>query len=341
MGFINTEAATILGTLSDFVGVKSGLALNEQALLTLLGRDEHGRFDDYLALPEGAWVRIDSVVYEEMAEFLLYSVGRLERLNNLVPFAVVYHRYKHDKTALDLFNTISRSCIDFFNSVLADTSRPRGGAIDPTPFLRACRERHGSEGLRIAHDVLTAIAIQQEISSAYSPAGSDWDDVAQLEDLFRSEGLDTQYGRFFDQRYIDYLHRNFDDIDRMNWRKFEGITGEYFDRQGFNVEVGPGRNDDGVDVRVWPAHETLECPPAIIVQCKRQQERVSRVIVKSLYADVLHAGAASGLIVTTSQLAPGARTVLKVRDYPIREADRDTVRQWVSEMRKPGLGTAT
>lgn len=340
MGSINAEAATIFGTLSDFVGVKSGLALNERALLTLLGRDEYGRFDDYLTLPEGAWIRIESVVYEEMAEFLLFSVGRLERINNLVPFATVYHKYKHDKAERDLFEKISQSCVDFFNGVLADPDLPNGHAIDPTPFVRACRRRHGARGLQIALDILTAMAIQQEISSAYAPTGSNWEDVAELEDLFRSEGLDTQYGRFFDQRYIDFLHRNFEDIDRINWRKFEGITGEYFDRQGFNVEIGPGRNDDGIDVRVWPSHDTAEHPPAIIVQCKRQKDHVSKVIVKSLYADVLHAGAASGLIVTTSQLAPGARTVLKVRDYPIHEADRDTVRQWLSEMRKPGLGIA-
>ena len=243
MGSINAEAATIFGTLSDFVGVKSGLALNERALLTLLSRDEYGRFNDYLSLPQGAWIRIESVVYEEMAEFLLFSVGRLERINNLVPFATVYHKYKHDKAERDLFEAISQSCIDFFNGVLADPELPNGHAIDPTPFVRACRQRFGPRGLRIALDILTAITIQQEISSAYSPTGSDWDDVADLEDLFRSEGLDTQYGRFVDQRYIDYLHRNFQDIDRINWRKFEGITGEYFDRQGFNVEnrIGPKR----------------------------------------------------------------------------------------------------
>lgn len=109
MGSINAEAATIFGTLSDFVGVKSGLALNQQALLTLLSRDEYGRFDDYLSLPEEAWIRIESVVYEEMAEFLLFSVGRLERINNLVPFATVYHKYKHDKAESNLFDTILRA----------------------------------------------------------------------------------------------------------------------------------------------------------------------------------------------------------------------------------------
>ena len=162
-----------------------------------------------------------------------------------------------------------------------------------------------------------------------------------MEDLFRSEGLDTQYGSFFDQRYIDYLHRNFDDIDRMNWRKFEGLTGEYFDRQGFRVEMGSGRNDDGVDVRVWPSGELTNSSPAIIIQCKRQRESVSKVIVKALYADILEARAVSGLIVTTSKLAPGARNACSARSYPISEADRDTLRAWIAEMRKPGLGMAT
>jgi restriction system protein len=139
---------------------------------------------------------------------------------------------------------------------------------------------------------------------------------------------------------LDYnlLYRWF---DKINWRKFEGLTAEYFDRQGFQVDVGPGRNDDGVDVRIWPSDESPGGPPAIIVQCKRQRETIKKVIVKSLYADIVHAAAKSGLIVTTSKLSPGARAVCSARRYPIVEADRDTVWTWIVEMRKPGLGMGT
>ena len=91
----------------------------------------------------------------------------------------------------------------------------------------------------------------------------------------------------------------------------------------------------------WPGDEDPAGPPAIIIQCKRQRSLVSKIIVKSLYADVLDSGAASGLIVTTSRLAPGAKAVCRARGYPIGEADRGTVRRWVSEMRKPGLGPAS
>jgi restriction system protein len=67
---------------------------------------------------------------------------------------------------------------------------------------------------------------------------------------------------------------------------------------------------------------------------------VSKVIVKALYTDVTHEAANSGLIVTTSWLSPGAKAVCEARKYPIEEADRETIRTWVHEMRKPGAGIA-
>ena len=331
----------MFGSLSDVVGSKSGLALNERDLRALLAREEDERFVEYLAMQEDDWVRIESVVYEDMVECLLYSVGRLERRHNPLPGGDLYRKYRNDAKTLELVSTISDEFTKFMNRVLDDSSLGRGHKIDVTPFVRTCLEAYGRKGFEIGSNLVDSFAVMLEIQSAHLPAVSEWEDEAELKELFRSEGLETLYGSFFDQRYIDYLHRNFEDIDRINWRKFEGLTGEYFDRQGFRVEMGPGRGDDGVDVRVWPGRELSESPPAIIIQCKRQRQAVSKVVVKSLYADVLDAGASSGLIVTTSKLAPGARDVCAVRSYPIGEADREMVRQWVREMRKPGLGTAT
>jgi restriction system protein len=160
-----------------------------------------------------------------------------------------------------------------------------------------------------------------------------------LEDLFRSESLTTFYGTFFDQRFIDYLAREFEAIDRINWRKFEGLVGEYFHREGFVVTLGPGRGDEGVDARIWPKDaDAASRPPAMLVQCKRQQENVSKVVLKALYADVLHEKAESGLIVTTSALSPGAKKVRSVRSYPIKDADRSALRTWIAQMRSPGSG---
>lgn len=341
MGSISFQAATMFGSLSDGIGVESGLALNGDELRRLLARDERGRFNEYVECDPEDWLRIESVTYEDMAEFLLYSVGRLERPRNNAGIGRLYHKYKHDSATLEVFYKLSGELTDFLNAAIADPKLKPGEKLDPSPFILRASERHGALGLDIAAELIEGFAAQLAIKATVFPNVSEWEDVAQLEDLFRTEGLETQYGRFFDQRYIDYLHRNFDDIDRINWRKFEGLTAEYFDRQGFRVELGPGRNDGGIDVRVWSAKAVPDCPPATIIQCKRQKESVSKVIVKSLYADVLDERADSGLIVTTSKLSPGARAVCVARSYPIDEAHRDTLRTWIEEMRKPGLGMVT
>lgn len=334
---INLSAGSLFGALSDVVGTKSGLALTRERIWKILERD--GRFPEFIGVDDEQWLRIGSIAYEELVEAMLYAVGRLEKLNNQLPVTTLVHKYGRDPGTMATITGVSKLFLDFMDRT--DWNRPAGTKIDPSPFMIAATDKFGRLGLEMSRDVIEAVAVRLELQSAYHPSMRDWKDVVELEDLFKSEGLLDGPDRFVDQRFIDYIHRNFDDIDAINWRKFEGITAEYFARQGYQVDLGPGRNDDGVDVRVWPKDGSVDRPPAIIVQCKRQQAAVSKVIVKALHADVVHHEAKSGLIVTTSRLSPGARTVCQVRNYPIEEADREKVRSWIGEMRKPGMGVAT
>jgi restriction system protein len=119
----------------------------------------------------------------------------------------------------------------------------------------------------------------------------------------------------------------------MQWRKFEGLAGEY--REGYRVEMGSGRADGGVDLRVWRDVQAGDIAPTILVQCKRQKAKVPQVVVKALDADVLNENAESGLIVTTTTLEPGAEMVRVARGYPIRAAERPTLRTWLEDLRTP------
>jgi restriction system protein len=340
MGSITFQAETMFGSLSDNVGVKSGLALTDIEIREMLGRAEHNAFEEYIEAEGEDWLRVESVVYESMFEYLLFSVGRLKKPNNPPPIAALYHKYKKRPKELEVMYKISDAFTAFLNRAMEDPTLGRRKGIDPSPFMQKAADEYGLLGLDIASSLIENFAIQLTLKGAHFPSVSEWSDVIELTELFNSEGLNAQYGTFFDQRYIDYLHKNFEDIDRINWRKFEGLTAEYFVRAGFEVDVGPGRNDDGVDVRAWSTGKRDDEPPALIIQCKRQKSAVSKVIVKSLYADVQHEKAASGLIVTTSRLAPGAKKVCKVRNYPIEAADRKSLREWVEKMHKPGLGSA-
>ena len=146
----------------------------------------------------------------------------------------------------------------------AATATP-GQRIDPTPFVERARAAHGIPGVQIALEYID----DWVTFDTRNPWGAfrrvEWKDTLDLHDLFKSESLNTSYGKFLDQRFIDYLDRNFSDIDRMNWRKFEGLTCEFFDRAGYHVVPGEGRNDGGIDARVWPRKEDVSLPATILV----------------------------------------------------------------------------
>ena len=216
--------------------------------------------------------------------------------------------------------------------------RPGGGPIDLTEFVPKARQRWGVDGAAMATELLDDFLIYMQQSPWGMYRQVQWENILELSGLFQSEELGALYGRFIDQRFIDYLSRNFGSIDAINWRKFEGLTAEFMSRAGLVVEIGPGRNDDNIDIRAWPEGSGNELPPTLLVQCKREKRKVGKVVVKALWADVVAEGAKSGLIVTTTALSAGARKVCSARAYPVREADRGTLKQWIDAMRTPDRG---
>ncbi|WP_408895289.1 restriction endonuclease [Paenibacillus taichungensis] len=210
--------------------------------------------------------------------------------------------------------------------------------IDPSTFVETIITKHGKPGFNMAMEVMGSTIAQQHLSPFSRIRRIDWKDTAELANLFKSGSLETQYGTFFAQRYIDFLGQNFEQISDIHWRKFEALTCEFFERHGYYVEIGPGSNDGGIDARAWQIDPNADGPPAILIQCKRRKDKVDSGVVKALYADVLHENAGRGLIVTTSGLSPSADEVRHAREYPIDQADRSTLKKWIEVMRTPGTG---
>ena len=253
------------------------------------------------------------------------------------PSIALWHKYKKKKDGDKLYKEVMALWTEWMQGDGKEQMESGVKLLDPSSLMLKVLKKHGRRGLAF----LTEFFERLNASITVSP----WSDVRQFEwhneiepkQLFESEGLNSLYGKFFDQRYVDFLNRNFDNVDRMNWRKFEQLTAEYFDRQGFKVDLGPGRGDDGVDVRAWLPNADNPSPH-IIVQCKRQRNPIEKVVIKALYADVVHERATSGLVVTTSRLSRGALETKTARAYPVDVADRDTLKDWLKRMREPGVG---
>jgi restriction system protein len=333
MGAIWFSGASFLGSLSEIVGYKSGLALSTNRFRRLFKRDDY--LKDFWPPALDQSIRIRSEVYEALVARLLFAVGNTDSADT-TPFSIRLYRKYRDLGLEEVFKDTMAIFLQYLQHALKNPSANK--LIDPTPPVEQAKEKHGLIGARIVLDLFKEMDADLHRSPWGRGRNIDWKDVVELESLFKDEKLDAAYGRFFDQRFIDYLHRNFPDIDDINWRKFEGLAAEFFDREGFRVDIGPGRADEGVDIRVWSPTAQPDAPATILVQCKRQKEKVAKVVVKALYADVVYEKAGSGLIVTTSALSPGAKRVCTARGYPVSEANRKTLREWLAKMRTPRTG---
>lgn len=331
---ILTSRIEMITKTSEIVGHKSGLALTRDELTRLIPAAHRKMWRG----PDEGILRIRSEEFESLIASLLYEVGNIPTPVAAPPVAALSTRYRNDEGDLEILYEVVTIWIENWEEVLKAAEESEGKSIDPTPFFDEAERRFGLRGVQIAIEFVEELNLAAHKSPWTNIRRVEWVDLAQLEDLFRSESLETFYGSFLDPRFIDYLAKNASDVHDMNWRKFEGLTCEFFERSGFYVEIGEGRDDGGVDARIWPKEADKTLPPTILVQCKRQKEKVGKVVVKALWADMLDEDAKSGLIVTTSSLSPGAEKVCTARGYPIRQADHETLRAWVQAMRTPSAG---
>jgi restriction system protein len=319
------------GSLSETAGYKSGLALEEARLRELL---HDGGYADLWPTEDGV-MRIRSEEYEEVFAYVLHRLGIGPRRVSPSVLIPVRHRVKDDPKLGPLFEPVAAMFVAFLQQAVKG---PVGPPIDSKPFLDEVMEHHGVEGALLATQMLESVRAALEQSPWSRVRTTEWQTVRDLEELFDSEKLDSPHGEYFDARFANFLAASFDEIDKIHWRQFEGLAAEFFKSEGFAVELGPGRSDGGVDIRLWPDGDAQGKPAAVLVQCKRQKAKIANTVVKALWADVVAEGSESGLVVTTSSFSPSAAALRTSRGYPVTGVERATLREWVTRMRVPGAG---
>lgn len=336
MGGIHYGPGVLHNSMIEMVGFKAGLVLSPDEIEELLD----GWALSLWQAADGHGVRVRSEDVDQLLLTLLKAVGNTEDDSPISP-AMRLSMAREDPAPRSVRSRVvelhTRWAMEAMMIALKEDQQP--DVLDPTPFLNQVLDEVGEVGAEFARRYLRASDETIHRSVWGRVRHVEWSEVIELRALFESESLSAQYGDFIDQRYVDYLQANADALSRMNWRKFEGLTAEFFMKAGYHAEIGPGRADGGIDVRVWPDETDRRAkPPLIVVQCRRTKGTVDQVVVKALWADMIAEGAQSGLIVTTSRMAPGAKTVCTARGYPVRDVDGDKLREWLRMMRTPFAG---
>ena len=330
--FKNIELVSILG---ESAGFKTGLALDKNDIIELFPDDSGYR--QYLSVNDEAYIRIYPEDVDEMFAHILFRLGSIETPGCISSTIRLLHKYKTNPELSAIFKEVMGLWVMHFDLAMKKASDEGGNTLDPTPFMTACTERFGRTGLDMSMEIIKGN--EDDLYRRLSQIRRvDWKNEIELKGLFKSESLESEYGNFIDQRFIDYLQRNTDKLNEMHWRKFEGLTAEYFSREGYEVELGPGRNDGGIDVRVWKDNKKAGDPPLILIQCKRYKDKIERTVVKALWSDMEWEKAGSGLIVTTSGISPGGLSDCQARGYKIEEANKNTIAKWLEKMKTPGSG---
>lgn len=313
-----------LDTLVELTGIKSGLAVSVPKAVTLL---DTGR-----PTSEAWWrgdprepIRLEGGVVQSGFVRLLHRVGAIQdpKDGKILLFEFVRKhadrlRPDEDEDFADIMTPEQAAVGDLENILHAHL-------IGTTPLIRHL------VALPEWNKLLKECALRSITHSM--PASKEWDGTIKLDDLFQSEEAPADPETYFDQRFIDYLHVQTGDLTEMHWRQFEYLVAEYYRRCGYQVHIGPGRDDGGVDVRL-EKERVFAGPEVILIQCKRRGEKYEVKIdeVKALWADVLDEGAAGGLIATTTRLAKGAREYCDARQHRLTRAEAANVVQWLRAM---------
>lgn len=321
MGHINDTAGSMRDLITEEVGFKAGLLLTDNEALTLLQRSKNTElwlfeeeYDNY--------VRMRPEEVEDVIVTLRHRVGNLPNVKSSTEALIDYIRSQSDK------GVDPKAMIEALDRMVESGKVIGKEAADEIANMSGMPQE-------AVFDFLHAFAEYQDRSVSWFQARqADITWAIPLQELFQSESIPVDPDAYLDQRYIDYLVSNSEDLERMHWRNFERLTAEFFNRRAYEVELGPGGNDGGIDVRVWPKITGKVGPPLLVIQCKRysHSDDVEIQTVKAFWTDMLYEGAHRGMIATTSRIAPGGIKVSRARTWPLGFAENKQVQHWVRTM---------
>lgn len=334
MGGITLGPGTLGNGLHETVGYKSGLAVSITDLCDLLSGT---KYPDVLRRSEESPVRLRSEELQDLYYVILYKVGYTDKQFNGDRLGLfVYKKYADHQVELE---GVSKLLLVWLPKMMDEAERSGSKSMDPSPLLRDSYQKYGRIGFDIACDRILSMATGHDLDPfSQNNHQSVWLDRLDLNELQKRSEETPTHGAFFDQRFINFLANNSEKIGEMHWRRFEQMSAEFLHRAGFKIEIGSGGNDDGVDIRAWEENGNKGKSPTLIIQCKRQKEKIDKVTVKGLAADVEYNEAKYGVLITSAEFSVGAREVVSVRGYPIKEVNAGKVTEWLGALRTPGTG---
>jgi restriction system protein len=316
MGSVNFSLRDFYDSTSELVGIKSGILLNRFQTAKILLEKYNEDFLKTDNLNRG--VRLHS---SELEGMLLTMRQRIGNLPETLPTNKYYAYLKEYALRTGDIELIAKSGSIGYRYIHDNEDI---SAVELAANIK--RDWRLEDKLC---EAIANISLERYDFSCVFPNSKTWDGAKELSQLFECEiHSETDY---LEQQFIDYLAVNGHEIELIHWRNFERFCAEYFKKKGYEVVLGPGTNDGGIDIRVFKDSGNA---PEFLIQCKRykKENKVDIETVKAFYTDVEYENAKRGLIATTGYIAPGGKKVCETRGYNISFAENERIKKWAKEM---------
>jgi HJR/Mrr/RecB family endonuclease len=123
-------------------------------------------------------------------------------------------------------------------------------------------------------------------------------------------------------------------LEAMHWREFEELVADLLQKDGYTVDLGPGRNDGGKDIIAVKEVEGAGLFMTIW-QAKKMQpsNKVGIEVIRELADTRNEHKASKGIIVTTTYLTRGALERVQRDQYLLGKVDRDDLLTWIQRVK--------
>jgi hypothetical protein len=154
-------------------------------------------------------------------------------------------------------------------------------------------------------------------------------------DLFQwqwiCELIKPDYTDLYHELY-EYFQQQPESFYRLHWREFEILMSELLKHKGFEVTLGTGRNDGGVDIIVRDKNALV--PSITLVQVKKHKNPIKTDAVSALLGRLVDNNNSNnnvshkGLLITSSRFIPDAVKFAERQTRSIELADRKKITSW-------------
>jgi len=129
----------------------------------------------------------------------------------------------------------------------------------------------------------------------------------------------------------EHFNKNSDQLTRLDWRQFEMLVAELLQAQGFETQLGPGRADGGVDIRLLQRDPIGDILTLVQVKKYDKSNPIGLQAVQALHGVKEAEGADNSLFVTTSRYLPSAKNFAGRDNVQMDLCVSDDVRKWCAE----------